>query len=206
MQHTGWLATLKQGGFVMMPLLAVALLAAILMAERFWFLSRAGRGGGSVAQTVLSACRKQDYALAEKQVRAAGGVVARVLWACLQRRQQGQHAMEDSIQEQLLHETPSLERFLTGIAVLGAVAPLLGLLGTVTGIIQTFAVITAFGNAQPAAMAGGISEALVTTAAGLTIAIPILLAHSLLSGRADRIISDAEKHAAALLNVLGEKP
>ena len=200
----GWVTTLRQGGLVMIPLLGVALAALVLMVERFWFLACAGRGGQAMAESVLSACRQKEFALAEKHAQKAGGVVSRVLLACLQRRRQGLHAMEDSIQEQLLFETPQLERFLTGMAVLGAVAPLLGLLGTVTGIIQTFAVITAFGNAQPGAMAGGISEALVTTAAGLTIAIPILLMHSVLSAKADRIVSDAEKHAAALLNVLGE--
>ena len=110
--------------------------------------------------------------------------------------------MEDAIQEQLLHEMPKLQRFLGGIAILAAVAPLLGLLGTVTGIIRTFGVIQSFGNANPSLMAGGISEALITTAAGLIIAIPLLLAHSLLKGRVQTILSDAEKHAATLLNTL----
>ena len=110
--------------------------------------------------------------------------------------------MEDGISEQLLHEMPRLNRFLGGIATLGAVAPLLGLLGTVTGIIQTFGVIKIYSNANPGLMAGGISEALVTTATGLVIAIPILLVHSLLSGRMDGIVSDAEKSTATLYNTL----
>jgi biopolymer transport protein ExbB len=110
--------------------------------------------------------------------------------------------MEDSIQEQLLQEMPRLNRFSGGIAILAAVAPLLGLLGTVTGIIQTFGVIRAFGNANPNLMAGGISEALITTVAGLSIAIPLIIAHSLLRGRADLILADAERHAAAMLAML----
>jgi biopolymer transport protein ExbB len=133
---------------------------------------------------------------------SSGGLLGRVFAACLRRRAAGVHAMEDSIQEQLLHELPRLNRFLGGLAILAAVAPLLGLLGTVTGIIQTFGVIQAFGNANPGLMAGGISEALITTAAGLVIAIPILLVHSLLRGRVDRIVADAEMHAATLLNVV----
>jgi biopolymer transport protein ExbB len=132
----------------------------------------------------------------------AGGAIGRVLGACLKRRDRGQRAMEDSIQEQLLQELPRLGRFMGGIAILAAIAPLLGLLGTVTGIIQTFGVIRAFGNANPSLMAGGISEALITTAAGLIIAIPILVVHSLLRGRADRIIADAERYAASLLTLL----
>ena len=87
---------------------------------------------------------------------------------------------------------------------LAAVAPLLGLLGTVTGIINTFAVMRSYGNANPSLMATGISEALVTTATGMAIAIPILLLHVLLRGRADRTIRDAERHAAAILNILSD--
>ena len=81
-------------------------------------------------------------------------------------------------------------------------APLLGLLGTVTGIIGTFGVIQAFGNANPSLMAGGISEALMTTATGLVVAVPILIVHSVLRGRAERIIADAERHAASMLTLM----
>ena len=110
--------------------------------------------------------------------------------------------MEDGIQEQMLHELPALHRFLGTITVLGAIAPLLGLLGTVTGIIHTFTVIKTYGNSNPTFLAGGISEALITTATGLIIAIPILLMHSILSGKAATIVSDAEKYSASLLNTL----
>jgi len=195
-------AMLAAGGPVMVPLGLCALLALLIAMERFLFLQRAGAGRKRLAAEVLAACAAGDFAAAEAQCRRVQGVVGRVLLASLQRRRQGQHAMEDTIQEQLLHEAPKLERFLPGIAVLGAVAPLFGLLGTVTGIIQTFDTITTFGMVQPGAMAGGISEALVTTASGLVVAIPILLLHSLLAGKADRIVSDAEKHAATLMLAL----
>jgi len=198
----GILAMLYAGGPVMLPLGLCALVALLLIGERFVFLQRMGRGRQRLAETVLAACADQAYDRAEDECRKVEGVVGRVLLACLRRRHQGQHAMEDTIQEQLLHEAPKLERFLPGIAVLGAVAPLFGLLGTVTGIIQTFDIITTFGSVQPGAMAGGISEALVTTASGLVVAIPILLLHSMLTGKADRIVSDAEKYAATLMLVL----
>ncbi|MFA9480142.1 MotA/TolQ/ExbB proton channel family protein [Phycisphaerales bacterium AB-hyl4] len=201
LQETGLQATVLAGGLVMIPLGLVALLAVLLIVERWFTLHRAGRGGDGLAAAVFEAYERGDADAAVRRCQASDGVVARVLLACLSRREQGQHAMEDGIQAQLLHEAPRLERFLAGIAVLGAVSPLLGLLGTVTGIIQTFEVITTFGNVQPGAMAGGISEALITTAAGLVIAIPILLLHSALSGKSDRIISDAEKHAATMLNL-----
>jgi len=190
------------GGLVMYPLVGVAVLAMTMVGQRLWVLAREGRGGASVARAAIRMCRQGDCDRAAETLAESHGVVPRTLHACLSHRAHGQHAMEDRIQEQLLYEMPRLQRFLGGIAVLAAVAPLLGLLGTVTGIIQTFGVIKSYGATDPGMMAGGISEALVTTASGLIIAIPILLFHSLLRGRVERIISDAEKHAATLLNCL----
>lgn len=193
------------GGPLMWPLGVAALLALILIAERAVFLFRQGGRGDALLERVLAACREGRFEAAQEACAKARGAVARTLAACLRRRAAGQIAMEDSIQEQLLHDLPRLQRVLGGIATLGAIAPLLGLLGTVTGIIQTFGVIRVYGNANPGLMAGGISEALVTTATGLVIAIPVLLAHSVLSGRVDHLVSAAEKSAATLLNTLAEE-
>jgi biopolymer transport protein ExbB len=129
-------------------------------------------------------------------------MIGRTMAACLRYRDCGAKAMEDGIQEQLLRELPRLRRFLGAIATFGAVAPLLGLLGTVTGIIATFTVIRTADNPSPTLMAGGISEALVTTAAGLIVAIPLLLLQVVLRGRSDRILGDAERYSATLLNTL----
>src|SRR5690606_39875905 len=120
----------------------------------------------------------------------AGGTSGRALTACLERADRGQHAMEDGIQGQLLQESPRLHRYLGGLAVLASIAPLLGLLGTVTGIIHAFEVVELLGNSDPALMAGGISEALITTAAGLVIAIPLLMIHAVLRGRAQHIAAN----------------
>jgi len=198
----GWVASLRAGGLVMLPLIGVAGLGAVLTLERLWSLYiRHGRNHRLVA-SVLRSAHAQAYGEAEQLARRGRGAVARTLTACLAQRERGTHAMEDAIQAQLLHETPRLQRFLGAVAILAAVAPLLGLLGTVTGIIQTFGIIRAFGQTDPGLMAGGISEALVTTATGLVIAIPLLLLQALLRGRVDRLIAEAEKHAATLLNVL----
>jgi biopolymer transport protein ExbB len=113
--------------------------------------------------------------------------------------------MEDAVQEAVLHELPRLERFLPTIAILASVAPLLGLLGTVTGMILTFEMIATLGSGNPRIMAGGISQALITTASGLVVAIPILLTHSFLAARVDRLIADMERFAAMLLNLLRQR-
>ncbi len=193
---------IKSGGLIMIPMFALTALALLMIAERFFTLYILNGKGTDQASSIIRATISGQLDEARDKASNARTAVARTLHACLSRHEVGSHAMEDAIQEQLLYEMPKLQRFLGGIAILAAVAPLLGLLGTVTGIIRTFGVIQSFGNANPSLMAGGISEALITTAAGLIIAIPLLLAHSLLKGRVQTILSDAEKHAATLLNTL----
>ncbi|MDF1661901.1 MAG: MotA/TolQ/ExbB proton channel family protein [Planctomycetota bacterium] len=192
---------LEAGGWVMVPLTLIAILAFLLIVERQFVFLLQGTSSKTI-QEAFKLCETGDFEKAKQMLADSKGLVARVLSACLERRIGGQEAMENAIQERLLYELPKLQKRLGGISVLGAIAPLLGLLGTVTGIIQTFGVIKVFGNANPGLMAGGISEALITTATGLVIAIPILLLHSALNGRMDRLISDAEKYAATLLNIL----
>ena len=114
----------------------------------------------------------------------------------------GREDMENALQEAILREIPSLERFLSTLAMLAAIAPLLGLLGTVTGMIDTFHVITQHGTGDPRMMSGGISEALVTTMLGLTVAIPIMLAHTLLNRSVDNRIGQMEEKAVALVNIV----
>jgi len=104
------------------------------------------------------------------------------------------------LQESILHELPRVERGLSVLAVLGAIAPLLGLLGTVSGMIDTFRVITLFGTGDPKMMSGGISEALITTELGLAVAIPIMLFHTFLSRRVEHIVGEMEEKAVFLTN------
>jgi biopolymer transport protein ExbB len=111
-------------------------------------------------------------------------------------------AMENALQEAILREIPPMERFLSTLGMLAAIAPLLGLLGTVTGMIDTFHVITQHGTGDPRMMSGGISEALVTTMLGLSVAIPIMLAHTLLNRTVDTRIGQMEEKAISLVNMV----
>jgi biopolymer transport protein ExbB len=128
-----------------------------------------------------------------------------VIEAGLNARHEDRETLESVLQEAILRELPRVERGLSVLAILGAVAPLLGLLGTVTGMIDTFRVITLFGTGDPKLMSGGISEALVTTELGLAIAIPIMLIHTFLSRRADGIIGDMEEKAVSLTNIIQKR-
>src|SRR5690606_16973564 len=114
-------------------------------------------------------------------------------------------ALELRLLETIVDEQQGLERGLSMLKLLAALAPMLGLLGTVTGMIETFQVITQFGNGDPKVMAGGISMALVTTVLGLISAMPLLLAHNLLSAQADAIRSILEKQGISLVAAEAEK-
>ena len=108
--------------------------------------------------------------------------------------------------EQILHESAHLNRFGAFIIVIAAVSPLLGLLGTVTGMISTFDIITEFGTGDPKLLSSGISIALVTTEVGLAVAIPALIFGNLLSGWAESIKDDMEKAALRVMNLYKGKP
>jgi biopolymer transport protein ExbB len=195
----------RSGGIVMFPLAIVAVWLAVLIVERLFTLLRESRHSLQFCEQILSLCSSGDFEKAEHLANKRKGIVSRILRVCLANRQQPPSVLDDAIQESFLHELPRLERFLPSIRMLSSVAPMLGLLGTVTGIIATFDMITVVGGGKPRLLAGGISEALITTATGLGIAIPGLLAYSFLSSRIEGLIADAERFAASLSNVLKQK-
>jgi biopolymer transport protein ExbB len=126
---------------------------------------------------------------------------SRVLAATIRNLDRDREHLEDIISESILHENSYLDRFGSMIIIIAAVAPLLGLLGTVTGMISTFDIITEFGTGDPKLLSGGISEALVTTELGLIVAIPALIFGNLLSGWAENIKEDMEKAALSVTNL-----
>jgi len=195
----------RSGGIVMFPLAIVAVWLVVLIIERLFIVLRESRHSLQFCEQILDLCSGGDFDKAEHLACKRQGIVARVLRVCLANRQQPPSILDDAIQESFLHELPRLERFLPSIRMLSSVAPMLGLLGTVTGIIATFDMISVVGGGKPRLLAGGISEALITTATGLAIAIPGLLAHSFLSSRIEGLIADAERFAASLSNVLKQK-
>jgi biopolymer transport protein ExbB len=195
----------RSGGIVMFPLAVVAIWLAFLIIERLFILLRESRHSLQFCEQILGFCNNRDFEKAEQLAKKRKGLVSRILRVCLANRQQPATVLDDAIQEAFLHELPRLERFLPSMRMLSAVAPMLGLLGTVTGIIATFDMITVVGGGKPRLLAGGISEALITTATGLAIAIPGLLAHSFLSSRIEGLIADAERFAASLSNILKQK-
>jgi len=201
----GLIDQIREGGPLVWPILAIALAALIIVLERFFFLRRVHGNTSDLMREVHESAARGDWPACENLVethRGEGWPVVRVLRAGLAARGESRETLESVLQESILHELPRLERALSVLSILGAVAPLLGLLGTVTGMITTFRVITLFGTGDPRLMSGGISEALVTTELGLAVAIPIMLLHTLLSRRVEHIVGDIEEKAVTLTNII----
>ena len=194
---------LQSGGLLVWPILLVGLVALGLSLERIWFWVRVRHNTDGLMVQVVRSITAGDFqgalaATQPHQLRPA----ARVLAAGLENRDNPKEVIESALSEAIVRETPRLERFLVALKVLAAVAPLLGLLGTVTGMINTFQVITTHGTGDPRLMAGGISEAMVTTQMGLAVAIPIMMVAAFLGRRANRLIQDMEEKALSLLGAL----
>lgn len=191
----------KKGGIIGYIILSLGALALLLVALRAMFLHNAGASIGNILDAVtpaVKARRPEDAIMAAKRFK---GSAARVVTAALRNVEREREHLEDIVSESILHESTRLNRFGSVILMIAAVAPLLGLLGTVTGMIQTFDVITEFGTSDPKLLSGGIATALVTTELGLTVAIPCLLLGNLLGGWADRIKDDMEKAALRTINL-----
>ncbi len=193
-----WMTTLKAGGIVGLVVLVLGAIGVLLAALRAVGLASAGRGSRAV-HTALEQLEQGQWDAALATVRRAPGAGARVLAAMLPVGPD-RSRLEDRAAEALLTETPHIERFAAAILVIAAVAPLLGLLGTVTGMIGTFEIITEFGTGDPGMLSGGISEALVTTQLGLIVAIPMLLIGNLLNRYAETTLTRVEAAAVGVVN------
>lgn len=192
---------MKAGGPIGYAIVVLGLLAAVMIVVRGLLLLRAAANTDSLVKKIAPLLKRHELQAALAQVRAAKSSAARVLEATLRAIQKPREQLEDVISEAVLREQPALDRFSSTILVAAAVAPLLGLLGTVTGMISTFDVITEYGNGNPKLLAGGISEALVTTELGLIVAIPALLLGNLLNGWAQSIKDDIDGAALRVTNI-----
>lgn len=196
---------IHDGGPVMFPMLFLAFVVVVLIVERFLYLRQINKGLGAFTAKFFGLWEGEKKAEATRAVREHGSIVANMLAAGIRNEDKGKQSMREAMQEQALAEMPMLNRFMSTIAVIGTLMPIMGLLGTVTGMISTFEVITVKGTGDPKALAGGISEALITTETGLIFAIPILLFHTFLSNRVDRFLTEMEKNATRLLAGLRDK-
>lgn len=196
-------ALIRRGGPVMIPLLLIALVALGIVIERTVFFRRNHLNSDRLMAQLLPRLEGEegvDPVAVAAQLKINKGPLPRLLRGLLAELRATREEAYTVLQELMLHELPVFERRLSTLKVLGAVAPLLGLLGTVSGMISLFDVITLYGTKDPRLMAGGISEALITTQTGLIIAVPVILAHRLLLNRVNAIGEDLERYGLAVLN------
>ena len=207
-QETTWKDKLRQffkdGGIIMYPIVALFAIGLLIALWRFVWLMVRGFGG-IANRRVLKALKAGDIDTARSLAAKTHGEVGKVLRTVLSKNYAGREGAEKALEELFSADVPKLESGLTWISVIAATAPLLGLLGTVMGMIELFDVITMHGTSDPKLLAGGISIALVTTEAGLIVAIPLQLIHTFLTNRADSLRSRMESAGLAVLNALWVK-
>jgi len=192
----------RAGGPFMAPIIVCSIAAVGILLERLWTLQRkrvlpeelikklgSFAEGGQVSPKFIDALEKNSP-------------LGRVIAAALANRDRGREIMMERVQDTGRHVVHELERFLNSLGTIASISPLLGLLGTVTGIIRAFNAVMLGGMGDPRLLAGGISEALITTAGGLAVAIPSFIAYRYLRGKVERIVVDMEKIAVTFADSL----
>lgn len=200
------LELVKAGGWLMVPIFLCSIIAMAIISERFWTLQRRRIAPKNLVVQVWQWAKGGELDDARVRAIRTGSPLGRVLAAGLINRHSNREIMKESIEDVGRHVVHELERYLNTLGTIASITPLLGLLGTVIGMIKVFAVITTRGVGDPGILAGGISEALITTAAGLCVAIPSLMFYRYFRGRVDELVVTMEQEALKLVEVLqGER-
>lgn len=196
------LELLMSGGWVMLPLLILTVVATAIALERFWTLRRSEVIPHGISQEIDHWSRGKTLEISEIQRLRQDSPMGELLAAALLVRHKPREVIKERIEDVGRHITHDLNRFLPTLGTIASVAPLLGLLGTVIGMIQMFLTILSTGVGDVNQLAGGIGQALISTAAGLCLAISALLLHRYFRGRVTGYVIEMEKVAMNLLDVL----
>ncbi|HYG23939.1 MAG TPA: MotA/TolQ/ExbB proton channel family protein [Verrucomicrobiae bacterium] len=198
--HTSFYDKLAEGGLVMIPLLALGAGSLLLAILKWIQFSRVRLASERDLQTVLAHIRNEKPDMALHHARSIPGIAGDLLATAVRYVDEKKEYIEEILYERMLAARTRLERGLPFLALTATTGPLLGLLGTVTGMIATFKLISSFGSGDPKMLAAGISEALVATATGMAVAIPALLLHAFLSRKAKTILGSMEQTAVGFVN------
>ena len=193
---------IQSGGLLIIPILFCSVLAMGIVGERFWSLRKKKVLPPEMVSQVWNLAR--DKKMDEKALThlKESSPLGTILASGLRNRGLGREVMKDAIADAGRQEAHKLERFLNTLGTIATITPLLGLLGTVVGMIKVFAAIVSHGVGDPAILAGGISEALITTAAGLTVAIPCVIFHRYFDGLVDAYVLNMEEESLKLIAVI----
>jgi biopolymer transport protein ExbB len=190
------------GGWLMIPIMLCSVGAVAIIGERFWSLQTKKITPANLVAQIWQWHKAGSIDDQHIEALSASSPLGRILAAGLVNRNHPREIMKESIEDtgrQVAHE---LERYLNSLGTIAAASPLLGLLGTVFGMIQVFSAITIHGNSNPSILAGGIAQALITTAAGLSVAIPALIFHRYFRGKIDALVLKMEEEAMKMVDVM----
>lgn len=186
----------------MWPILLCSVISLAIVVERFWSLQRKRTAPRNLVNQIWQWARDGELDAKRVQELRRNSPLGRILAAGLINRRHDREIMKESIEEVGRHVAHELERFLNTLGTIASISPLLGLLGTVLGMIKVFTVITNQGVGDASVLASGIAEALITTAAGLMVAIPTLLFYRYFRGRVDELIITMEQEALRLVEAM----
>lgn len=192
----------QAGGWLMIPILLCSIISAAICVERFWTLRSPQIVPKNLLAQVWNWIKNNEMDNKKLRELRAGSPLGQILAAGIANHRRGREQMKEAIEEvasQVVHE---MERYLNTLGTVAAITPLLGLLGTVIGMIKVFTAIRLEGTGNAAVLAGGISEALITTAAGLTVAIPSLFFYRFFQRKVDELVISMEQEALKLVEVL----
>ena len=192
----------EKGGFLMYPIFVCSLIAITIFFERMFYLKSIKTKSKRFVLRVKNLVKKGSIELAISACRKSPTPISQIMLSGLMKFGRGRDEMKEAIEDSANQEIPVLERNLSTLSTIGNITPLLGLLGTVFGMVKAFNVIAVMGVGKPEALAGGISEALLTTAFGLSIAIPTIVVYNYLSHRVDKLIRDMEINCVDLIDLL----
>jgi biopolymer transport protein ExbB len=200
------LELVQAGGWLMVPIILCSVIAAAICVERFWTLQAARVAPRTLLAQVWGYVKKDELDPAKLRDIRNNSALGEIFAAGLSNARHGREIMKEAMEgasDVVMHE---LERYLTALGTIASISPLLGLLGTVVGMIQVFTVLMTEGTGNANNLAGGISQALITTAAGLFVAIPALMFHRFFLRRVDDLIITMEQEATKLIEIMhGER-
>ena len=196
------LEIVKSGGWLMIPIILCSIIALAIIGERIWALQKNRICPRHLLAQIWTWIKNNELDTSKIKQLQSGSPLGRILAAGLLNRHHDRASMKEAIEETGRQVVVEMERFLNTLGTISQVAPLLGLLGTVVGMIQVFTAITTQGLGNADQLAGGISQALITTAAGLAVAIPALMCYRYFERKVDELVISMEQESLKLVEVL----
>lgn len=193
---------MKAGGWVMWPILLCSVAALAIVGERFWSLQKKYVTPSDLVPQARRWLQGNELDAARVNLLRDSSPLGRILAAGIINREHSREILKEAIEDAGRHVAPELERYLRTLGTIAAISPFLGLLGTVLGMIQMFSGIGQHGVGDPSIVADGIAQALLTTAAGLAVAIPSVIFYRYFRGRVNELLLDMEQEAIKLIEIL----